>query len=90
LEHTEDRFEVLRDGVVIQSEDHARSPATRWYSQQQAIDLYRAAGFTDVHALHAFTREPAAADDNLFTVLGTRPQAGVRAQRLTPNFCPFT
>jgi ubiquinone/menaquinone biosynthesis C-methylase UbiE len=73
LEHTEDRYEVLRDGVVVEAEDHARSPATRWYSQDEAVSLYRAAGFVDVQILHEFSWEPASAEDTLFTVLGTRP-----------------
>jgi ubiquinone/menaquinone biosynthesis C-methylase UbiE len=73
LEHTEDRYEVLRDSVVIEAEDHARSPATRWYRQDEAIGLYCAAGFAEVQALHGFTWEPTRPDDSLFTVLGTRP-----------------
>lgn len=73
LEHTVDHFEVLRDGVVLEAEDHARSPATRWYSQQQAAELYQAAGFVDVRLLHEFSWEPASPADTLFSVLGTRP-----------------
>jgi ubiquinone/menaquinone biosynthesis C-methylase UbiE len=73
LEHTEDRYEILHDGVVTETQVRTRSPATRWYSQEQALDLYRAAGFVEVRALHRFTREPAAPDDTLFTALGTRP-----------------
>jgi ubiquinone/menaquinone biosynthesis C-methylase UbiE len=73
LEHTEDRYEILRDGVVVETELRTRSPATRWYSQEQALALYQAAGFVEVRALHRFTREPAAPDDTLFTVVGVRP-----------------
>jgi hypothetical protein len=32
LEHEENRYEVLRDGVVIETEHHGRSPCVRWYS----------------------------------------------------------
>jgi len=34
LEHTEDRYELLRGGEVVASEHHVQSPATREYSQQ--------------------------------------------------------
>jgi hypothetical protein len=34
LEHTEDRYEVVRDGVILSNEYHSRSPATREYTQQ--------------------------------------------------------
>ena len=73
LEHTEDRYEVLRDGQVVASEHHSRSPATRWYEQAQARGLYEAAGFVDVRLVHGFTFEPAAPDDTLFCVLGAKP-----------------
>lgn len=73
LEHTEDRYEVVRDGVVVASENHARSPATRWYTQAQASDLYRAAGFGAIRLVHEFTVEPARPDDHIFCVFGTRP-----------------
>jgi len=45
LESTEDRYEVLRDGAVVATELHVRSPATRWYSQQQALHVYQEAAF---------------------------------------------
>jgi hypothetical protein len=76
LEHTEDRYEILRDGAVITSETHRRSPATRSYTQMQAGALYEAAGFTDVRLLREFTMEPAGPSDTLFCALGSRPSAG--------------
>jgi SAM-dependent methyltransferase len=73
LEHTEDRYELLRGGVIVASESHARSPATRWYSQQQAIDLYLSAGFTDIRLVREFSDQPAGPADTIFSVLGTKP-----------------
>ena len=73
LEHTEERYEVVRDGVLVASEQHARSPATRWYTQDQAAALYRQAGCVDLRLLSGFTFQPATARDTLFTILGTRP-----------------
>lgn len=73
LEHTRDRYEVVRDGEVIHTEEYEHNPGTRWYTQEQAVNLYRAAGFTGITLLKEFTREPATPDDSLFTILGTRP-----------------
>ena len=73
LEHTEDRYELLRDGEIVASEYHSRSPATRWYSQEQARALYTDAGFTDIRFLKYASFERASQDDNIYMVLGTRP-----------------
>lgn len=72
LEHTETVYELIRDGEVVASERHVRSPATRWYTQAQARDLYRRAGFNDVRVVRQFTHEPAAESDRLFCVLGVK------------------
>ncbi len=72
LEHTQDRYEVIQEGEVIQTEEHQRSPATRWYTQEQAVRLYEEAGFTNIRLYRKFTREPASPQDTLFSVLGER------------------
>jgi hypothetical protein len=73
LWHSEDRYEVVRNGEVIASENHRRSPAGRWYSQAQVAKIYRDAGFADVQLLHGFTQVPASAEDTLFCALGVKP-----------------
>lgn len=73
LEHTEDRYDLIVDGEVVESEAFARSPATRIYTQEQAVDLYVAAGFTNIRVCSEFTRQPAVASDSIFTVLGAKP-----------------
>jgi SAM-dependent methyltransferase len=73
LEHTEDRYELLKDGEIVSSEEHSRSPATRWYTQQQAVALFKQAGFTGVRLYKEFTHEPASPGDTLFTIQGIRP-----------------
>jgi hypothetical protein len=74
LEHTQDRYEVLRGDNVVVSELHSRSPATRWYTRAQAAALYRDGGSSTVRAVSGFTdQRPPAADDRLFTVFGHRP-----------------
>jgi len=73
LEHTEDRYEVLAGDEIIETEEHRRSPAARWYTQAQAAALYADAGFVDVRVTEGFTHEPATADARVFTVFGHRP-----------------
>jgi len=74
LEHTEERYEVTLDGQVIEAELHRQSPATRWYTQAQAEDLYRRAGFGDLRLLRGFTFQPATPDDEVFTIIGQKPR----------------
>jgi ubiquinone/menaquinone biosynthesis C-methylase UbiE len=73
LEHTETRYEVSLDGEVIVSEYHSRSPATRWYTQDQARELYQQTGFTDLEVFSEFNREPVKEDDTVFSVVGYKP-----------------
>ncbi len=72
LEHEENRYELLQDGVVIRTEHHGRSPGVRWYSQAQAVALYKEAGFTIGAMTAGFTFEAASAEDTTFCILGTR------------------
>jgi hypothetical protein len=39
LEHLKNRVEALRDGRVVRSEAFHWSPATRWYTSKQALEL---------------------------------------------------
>lgn len=72
LEHTEDRYDVIVNGEVVASESLSRSPATRIYTLDQAVEVVESAGFINVHACSGFTRQPATAQDEVFTVLGTK------------------
>lgn len=72
LDHEENRYEVLRDDIIVHTEMHSRSPGARWYSQSQAIACYERAGFTDVTAMSGFTFESASPEDTTFCVLGRR------------------
>jgi ubiquinone/menaquinone biosynthesis C-methylase UbiE len=69
-ETSEDRWEVVRDGVTLASEHHRRSPATLSYTQAEAVRLLEAAGFTDIRLLHEFQETPASPEDRLFTAIG--------------------
>jgi len=78
LEHTEDRYEVIRESQIIETEHHSRSPASRWYTPLQAIKLYEDVGFTTIRIFKEFTQELASpsnpiSKDTVFSVLGQRP-----------------
>jgi SAM-dependent methyltransferase len=73
--HTEQRFEVLRDGVVVEREDHRRSPEGRWYTQAQVVELLTGAGLVDVQLFHGFSHDPVEADDRVYWALGVRRAA---------------
>jgi ubiquinone/menaquinone biosynthesis C-methylase UbiE len=72
LEHTDDIFEVTLEGAVVAREHHRRSPATRWYTQDEAVSLFRQAGFSTIHAYAEFTFEPAPLGIPLFTIVGQK------------------
>jgi SAM-dependent methyltransferase len=74
LEHAIDRYEVIRDGQVIMSEEHKQSPATRSYTQEQVIALYQKAGFENIQVFHEFTFETVKPEDMTFSVLGFKPE----------------
>jgi hypothetical protein len=74
LEHAIDRYEIVKEGKVIASEEHYQSPATRSYTQQQAIALYEEAGFKGIQVFHEFTFEPVKPEDDTFCVLGFKPK----------------
>jgi SAM-dependent methyltransferase len=79
LEHTGDRYELVRDGEVVHTELHERSPATRSYTQAAIAELGRAAGFEDVRVVSGFTDQPVKPDDTLFCVVARRPAEGAEA-----------
>jgi SAM-dependent methyltransferase len=72
LQHEENRYELLQGGVVVHTEHHGRSPALRWHTQDQAVALFEAAGFTDIQVTSKDTFDPADPQEPRFKVLGTR------------------
>lgn len=74
LEHTRDVYELLRDDEVIDSETHERSPATRAYSLQQAVDMLTEAGFELERVVGGFShRAYDEESDDIFTITAVRP-----------------
>lgn len=74
LQHTEDRYETIKNGKVVQTETFSASPFLTWYTTSQASDLLEEAGFVDVQAHSDFTFEPATDEDTSFIVLARRPE----------------
>lgn len=72
LEHTEDRYEISRGEVTLHSEHHRRSPATRWYAQEESIGLFADAGFEGVEIRQGFPDRAVTATDALWTVWGRK------------------
>lgn len=72
LEHTDDRYELLRDGVVTETQHQVRSPATRGYAPAEVQSLLDKNGFVELEWYHEFSREPMRADDRLFSVVARR------------------
>lgn len=73
LQHTEDRYEIILDGEIVQVDSFSSSPFLTWYTVPEAIGLLTAAGFSDVGAHGDFTFTPAAADETSFIVYGVKP-----------------
>jgi len=74
LEHTVDRYEIVRDSQTVACEEHRQPPATRSYTQEQAVALYQEAGFKNIQVFHEFTFEPVKPDDMTFCILGFKPE----------------
>jgi ubiquinone/menaquinone biosynthesis C-methylase UbiE len=72
-ESSEDRWEVVQGGVTIAAEHHRRSPATRSYTQAEAVRLLQDAGFSEIRLLHEFEETPASPDDRMFTAIAVQP-----------------
>jgi ubiquinone/menaquinone biosynthesis C-methylase UbiE len=72
LQDAEDRYEVIVNGEIVQTETHVQSPELRWYSQEQAVHLLKDAGFTHIQVGSGFSRQPAAADETLFSIIAER------------------
>jgi SAM-dependent methyltransferase len=75
LEHTDDAYELIRDGVVVATQRQVRSPAVRGYAPEDARTALEAAGFVDLAFYREFTREPLREAERLYSVVARRPDA---------------
>ena len=72
LEHTDERYERLVGGTVVERERILRSPATRQYDRDAIRTLHDAAGLGDLRWLSGFSRVPALPGDRIVTTLARR------------------
>jgi len=73
FESTDDHYQRLRDGVVIDDQRIVRSPATRHYDRDEIAALHAAAGLEDLRFVSGFTMEAAGEGDRIVTTLARRP-----------------
>lgn len=73
LESTENRYEIVKEGEIIESDEYSRSPATRWYTQDESAELLRRTGFENIQMFHEFTQKPARPDSRVWVVRGEKP-----------------
>jgi SAM-dependent methyltransferase len=72
LEHTDELYERLVDGEVVERERVVRSPATLHYDRAMIRDIHATAGLGDVRWLSGFTRDAARSDDRIVTTMARR------------------
>lgn len=77
LEHTQDRYEILKEGQIKEVEEYSRSPATRWYLHEESAELFSITGFEEIQLFHEFSHEPVGPDSRVWVVTGKRPLQGV-------------
>ena len=73
MDESHDTWEVIQDGQVVESEVHEQVPATRSYTQAEAIALFEQAGFKDIQVFREFTFEPVKSTDTIFSIIGIKP-----------------
>ena len=76
-EHTDELYERLIDGEVVEQERTVRSPATRHYDRAMIESLHATAGLGDLRWLSGFTRDIARPGDRIITTLARRTVADV-------------
>lgn len=74
IQHTEDRYEIIKDGQIIHSESYISSPSLTWYKPSEAEAYLKQAGFSEVHTHSDFRFSPATDEDTSYIVLGKRPE----------------
>ena len=75
LQHVEDRYEIINDGLIVESQNYIAATYLTWYTVNEALDLLREAGFVEVQAHADFEFVPASEEETSYIVLGKRPSA---------------
>ncbi|MDX1416276.1 MAG: class I SAM-dependent methyltransferase [Candidatus Promineifilaceae bacterium] len=74
LRHTENKYELFKDGRRVYMELHQRSPELRSYSLRQLTAMLEDAGYVGVHAVSGLENEPAADDDAVFYIIASKAE----------------
>lgn len=73
LRHTENRYEIIENDVVLSDEVHKRSPELRIYSTHDLKEMLESTGFENVHTVSEYTTDPTTDSDGSFCIFGTKP-----------------
>ncbi len=74
LEHTDDLYERLGDGVIVDQQRLLRSPATRHYTRSAITAVLATAGFEGVRFMSIASTGPAKPGDRAFMTVARRPR----------------
>jgi SAM-dependent methyltransferase len=74
LEHTDDLYERLRDGVIVEHQRRLRSPATRHYPRHAIAGIHEDAGFENVRLMSMTTGGPAEPSERAIMSVARRPR----------------
>lgn len=72
MEDTHDTWEIIKNGILGESEIHTQRPATLSYTQEEALQLFNEAGFSKIEMYSEFTFDPVKPEDTLFTLVGIK------------------
>ena len=65
-------FAVLGGAAIVSAGSAHAASTNGWYTQEQAIQLFKEAGFGEIQLFSGFSHNPAIADDRLVCVVAIR------------------
>lgn len=71
-QYEENCYELVREGLVVQSERYVSDPQVQWYDQAQARAVFERAGFADLTITAEDGFEPAGSETARFKIRGRR------------------
>ena len=74
LRYTENRYELMENGVVVFTEEHRRSPEMRDYTLAQLTEMLQQAGYSEIHAVSGLFENPDTEEDEVYNIFGKKPK----------------
>jgi hypothetical protein len=71
-QYEENCYELVREGLVVQSERYVSDPQVQWYDQAQARAVFERTGFVDLTITAEDGFEPAGLETARFKIRGRR------------------